>query len=66
MHFKHTLECFLEANEKTYKNAISTLENIYVKQKSNIFTRHKLATRWQQEDESIQIFAIKLMTKDWI
>ncbi|XP_026332221.1 uncharacterized protein LOC113239427 [Hyposmocoma kahamanoa] len=54
------------ASCKTYLCAISTLESIYVKPKSIIFARHKLTTRTQQLDESIDQYVqdLKLLAKD--
>lgn len=51
---------------KTYKEAIKTLENIYVKPTNEILARHLLTTRKQRSDETVKeyIQALKLLALD--
>ena len=50
----------------TYDEAIKILQTIYVKPANEIFARHKLATRKQLPNESIDDFlqALKLLCRD--
>ena len=56
--------CVEDSN--TYDEAIQTLKNLYVKPKNKIFLRHVLATRRQQQGESIEEFlqSLKILSKD--
>ena len=53
-------------DSNTYDEAIQTLKNLYVKPKNKIFSRHVLATRGQQQGESIEEFlqSLKILSKD--
>ena len=53
-------------DSNTYDEAIQTLKNLYVKPKNKIFSRHVLATRRQQQGESIEEFlqSLKILSKD--
>ncbi|XP_045101868.1 uncharacterized protein LOC123498632 [Portunus trituberculatus] len=54
------------ADCKTYDKAIKTLQAVFVKPTSEVFARHQLATRKQQDSESVDqyVLALKLMAKD--
>lgn len=58
--FEYINECV------TYEDAINILKNIYVKPKNEIFARHSLSSRKQQDGESIDQYlqALKLMSQD--
>ena len=51
---------------ETYSDAIATLKDIYVKQKSDIFSRHLLQTRKQKQGETLDQYlqALKILVKD--
>ena len=50
----------------TYADAVKTLKEIYVKPKSEVFSRHLLQTRKQQAGESLDqyLHALKILAKD--
>lgn len=54
------------AQDKNYETAISTLQNLFVKPKSEIFARHNLATRKQHSNETVDqyIQSLKLLSKE--
>lgn len=54
------------SNCETYNDAIKTLESVYIKPINEIFARHKLSTRCQLPEESIDQYlqALKLLGKD--
>ena len=53
-------------NQTTFADAIAVLEALYVKPTNEIFARYKLATRRQQNGESLDEFlqALKTLAKD--
>lgn len=54
------------ANANSYESAILALEALFVKPKSEIFARHKLASRKQQPEETIDQYlqSLKLLSKE--
>lgn len=51
---------------KKYQEAIEILKNLYVKPKNEIYARHRLATRMQEAEESLDEFfqALKITSKE--
>lgn len=58
--YAHITEC------SSFEEAIKALKTVYVKPKNIIFARHQLATRRQQQSESIDTFllSLKQLSKD--
>ena len=58
--FKHITEC------KSYESAIIILTALYIKPRNEIFARHQLATRKQQQGESIDEYlqALRILSKE--
>ena len=50
----------------TYEDAVAVLKNQYVKPLSEVFARHRLATRRQQEGETLDDFlrALRVLSRD--
>ena len=58
--FQYIEEC------TTYESAIETLQNIYIKPKNEIYTRHLLATPHQEPGKTLEEYlqALKTLSKD--
>ena len=54
------------ADSTTYDDAIKVLDSLFVKEVNQIFARHKLATRKQQQNEDLDQFlqSLKILSKD--
>ena len=59
--FKYIEEC------STYKSAIETLQNIYVKPTNEIYSEHVLTTRRQQVGETLDEYlqSLKILSKEF-
>ena len=50
----------LICEETTYDDAITALENLFVKPKNEIYSRHKLATAYQSDSETVDEFVLRI------